>query len=218
MLYGKGKFANHWMFYQDAIDMFNDKNPSGNVLYSSGYQSLLIFSLVLGFVVTAKRFLIGLTFGKNTYIRFSEKLSSLLKDCLLVSRVAHFATFTPTRHMASMVRKDIVHLDLDGYLPRSTRGLMQEDDGRPKLADFKQERAVPNSMNFSDSEKAEIMELLENWEDFDIVDKDTDPPSISSIVQFRASCSYLQNVSFKLPFSSKFLTPPSHLLTSLTSQ
>jgi hypothetical protein len=196
MLFGKGKFANHWLFYQEAIDMFNDNNPSGSVLSEDRYRTILIFGLVIGFVVTLKRFLVGLKFGQNTYIRYSEKLSSILKDCLLVSKVAHFATFTPNAAMQSILRKNVIPLDLTSYYPPSTRGLVQEDDGRPKLADLKQQHGVPSSINFSESEKNEIMDLLSNWEDFDIVDRDTEPPSISSIVQFRASCSYLQNVSF----------------------
>jgi hypothetical protein len=55
------------LFYQDAIGMFNDKNPSGGVTSSNEYQTVLIVAIVVAFVVAVKRFWLGLVQGKRTY-------------------------------------------------------------------------------------------------------------------------------------------------------
>ena len=44
--YGDRRFARHWLYWQDAIAMFNQTNPSGNVTYSLYYRRLIYFQLV----------------------------------------------------------------------------------------------------------------------------------------------------------------------------
>mmetsp|Transcript_41191 Transcript_41191/g.46020 ORF Transcript_41191/g.46020 Transcript_41191/m.46020 type:complete len:196 (+) Transcript_41191:769-1356(+) len=34
LLFGKSRFNNHWLYYQPWLEIFNDENPSGNVLSS----------------------------------------------------------------------------------------------------------------------------------------------------------------------------------------
>lgn len=55
------------LFYQDAVAMFNANNPSGGVTSSKEYQTVLIVAVVIAFVVSVKRFWLGLVQGKRTY-------------------------------------------------------------------------------------------------------------------------------------------------------
>lgn len=70
MLSGEGGFANHWMFYQDIITMFNDSNPSGNITNSDWNYRILYVALVLGLVVALKRFFVGLYLGGRQYCKY----------------------------------------------------------------------------------------------------------------------------------------------------
>jgi hypothetical protein len=189
MLYGSGRFARHWMFYQDTIEVFSEENPAGEVLEAKVYKALLIFAIVLGFVVTAKRYYIGLSFGKATYSRYSEKLSSVLKDCLLVSNVAQISS--KAYETEDAIEKQVV-VDASSYLPKTPTNEGRAD-GRPRLS---QDRST-----LSRSEKKQIIDLLEDWEEIDLSDKGVEEPSISSIVLFRASVSYLYT---DFPFSPAF--------------
>jgi hypothetical protein len=64
MLYGPGKFANHWFYYQNFLAIFNNNNASGTFTMNKTYQSILIYGIVAGILVIAKRFFVGLRFGK----------------------------------------------------------------------------------------------------------------------------------------------------------
>ena len=191
MLFGSGKFAKHWLFYQNLFEVFTEKNPAGKVLEAQVYQALLIFALVAGIVVTAKRYYIGLLFGKSTYSRYSEKLSSILKDSLLVSTIARFSKDAYETEQDSIEKQVVVHAS--SYLPKipTKEG---RADSRPRLD--RGDRSI-----FSVGEKKLIIDLLEDWEEIDLSDKGVEEPSISSIVQFRASESYLYS---DFPFSPSF--------------
>ena len=65
MLAGDGRFAKHWLFWQDFIDLMNDNNDAGNVTNDSVYFRLLYLSMGIGAVVTIKRSLFGRLVGKR---------------------------------------------------------------------------------------------------------------------------------------------------------
>jgi len=67
MLYGDGRFAKHWLFWQDAIGMFNKRNPSGNVVNSYWNMRILTIAISVSAAVAVKRFLIGLYLSRQTY-------------------------------------------------------------------------------------------------------------------------------------------------------
>ena len=69
MLSGDGKFSNHWMFYQDIVDLFNNANPSGNITNSDWNFRILYVALILGLVVALKRFFMGLYLGGRQYCK-----------------------------------------------------------------------------------------------------------------------------------------------------
>jgi hypothetical protein len=65
MLAGNGRFARHWLFWQDFVNLMNDNNPAGNVTNTSFYLRLLYLSMGIGAVVTVKRSLFGRLVGKS---------------------------------------------------------------------------------------------------------------------------------------------------------
>ena len=67
LLFGKNKFAEHWLFWQAPIGLFNEQNPSGAVPSTSEYQGVLIVAVVVSFIVAVKRFWLGLLQGRRTY-------------------------------------------------------------------------------------------------------------------------------------------------------
>jgi hypothetical protein len=69
-LHGDGVFAKHWFFWQDAIDMFNSNNPSGNIVNNEWYTRALLTGIFVSLVVAIKRFVVGLYLGKQTFCKF----------------------------------------------------------------------------------------------------------------------------------------------------
>ena len=67
MLSGDGPFANHWMFYQNFIALFSEQNPSGNITDNEWNFRIIIVAVVIGIVVTLKRFAVGLYLGGRQY-------------------------------------------------------------------------------------------------------------------------------------------------------
>jgi hypothetical protein len=71
LLAGDSPFPNHWMFYQTSIDLFNAKNPSGGVTSSVWNYRILVASMVIGVMVSIKRFVIGMYLGGKQYCTYS---------------------------------------------------------------------------------------------------------------------------------------------------
>lgn len=69
--YGTNKFARHWLFFQDAVDLFNDVNPSGGFTASEPYLKAICVMVVAGFIISLKRFWVGLVLGKQTFCKLS---------------------------------------------------------------------------------------------------------------------------------------------------
>jgi hypothetical protein len=70
MLHGEGAFAKHWAFWQDAIDMFNSNNPSGNIVNNEWNTRVLSIAISVSVVVAVKRFVVGLYLGRQTFCKF----------------------------------------------------------------------------------------------------------------------------------------------------
>lgn len=70
MLSGEGRFPNHWAFYQDAIKLFNEDNPSGGITSDPWNYRILIASMVIGVVVAIKRFVVGMHLGGKQYCTY----------------------------------------------------------------------------------------------------------------------------------------------------
>jgi len=67
LLYGEHPFAMHWLYWQDAVDLFNSNNPSGNITSTSAYMRLLILGIGVSILFSIKKCWISLAFGKQTY-------------------------------------------------------------------------------------------------------------------------------------------------------
>jgi hypothetical protein len=70
MLHGDGAFAKHWFFWQDAIDMLNSNNPSGDIVNNEWYTVVLKIGIFVSLAVAIKRFIVGLYLGKQTFCKF----------------------------------------------------------------------------------------------------------------------------------------------------
>jgi hypothetical protein len=64
---GKNAFAQHWLYWQDALPLFNATNPSGTITYSYVNHAVNGIAVALGFVVALKRLWWGLYLGKRSY-------------------------------------------------------------------------------------------------------------------------------------------------------
>uniref|UniRef100_A0A7S4AWZ7 EF-hand domain-containing protein n=1 Tax=Pseudo-nitzschia australis TaxID=44445 RepID=A0A7S4AWZ7_9STRA len=97
VLYGQHPHAKNWLYNQDFLEIFrnparrNPGNPSGGVTYHSVYRNLLLFAIFTGATVGAKRFLVGLRFGKASYQRYAGKLTKVLEEVVEVTKIARFS-------------------------------------------------------------------------------------------------------------------------------
>jgi hypothetical protein len=91
LLYGNHPFARNWLYWQDAIELFNESNPSGGVTSLEFYRNLLTLAVIVGVLVSVKRFWIGLIIGRNTYSRYAGDLAAVMEKVLLVGQVAELA-------------------------------------------------------------------------------------------------------------------------------
>ena len=67
MNYGNNPFAHHWLYWQNAIELFNAKNYSGTVVNSPINATILKIAVSISAVVAVKRFVVGLYLGRQTF-------------------------------------------------------------------------------------------------------------------------------------------------------
>jgi hypothetical protein len=209
MLYGSRDFSKHWLFYQDLMEVFNESNSAGNITSDHRYRGVLIFAICSGVAIAFKRFCIGLGFGKNSYHRYAEKLSDVLKQVLLVAKVTRSAQdrdldFPMERisgleewRQPGMSVRDVPENDLQ------TAAKSNQDDDDDAL--LKQRSTLLHEgrtkKNLTESQNFQLAQLLGDWEEIEIADAQVEEPSLSAIVQFRASVSVLDS---DIPFSQAF--------------
>jgi hypothetical protein len=65
---GTNAFAQHWLFWQHALPIFNEAtNPSGTITHSYVNYAVNGIAVALGFVVAVKRLWWGLYLGRRSY-------------------------------------------------------------------------------------------------------------------------------------------------------
>jgi hypothetical protein len=74
--YGDYAFAAHWGCWQDYLEIFNSKNPSGHVAGSDTNRRVLTLAVVISFVVAVKRFVVGLYLGRQTFSKQDPLIST----------------------------------------------------------------------------------------------------------------------------------------------
>ena len=67
LLSGSKPFFHHWGYWQDYIDLFNENNPSGQVVNSPANHRVTAVAIALGIIVSCKRFWLGLYLGRQTF-------------------------------------------------------------------------------------------------------------------------------------------------------
>jgi len=91
MLYGKSRFVNHWGYWQDYIELFNECNASGAIVSSDMNLKLQLIALSVSIVVAIKRLLIGFHQGRKTFLNYAEELSAVMTKILLISEISNLA-------------------------------------------------------------------------------------------------------------------------------
>jgi formate hydrogenlyase subunit 3/multisubunit Na+/H+ antiporter MnhD subunit len=76
-LSGARPFFGHWLYWQSTVHLFNDRNPSGNIVNSIWNHRILAIAVSVGTVVSMKRFWLGLYLGRQT---FGKKRRSAILD------------------------------------------------------------------------------------------------------------------------------------------
>jgi hypothetical protein len=66
-LSGDASYARHWLYWQDEIGLFNERNPGGNVIDSDEIYTIYRLMITIGILVSIKRLLVGLFLGRQTF-------------------------------------------------------------------------------------------------------------------------------------------------------
>mmetsp|Transcript_3180 Transcript_3180/g.5784 ORF Transcript_3180/g.5784 Transcript_3180/m.5784 type:complete len:817 (-) Transcript_3180:194-2644(-) len=196
MLYGKGKFARHWLFYQEVMDIFTEKNQAGTVLEATVYLSLLILAIVLGAAVALKRFGMGLWYGQSIYHRYGKELASTMKNSSLIGKVAQLA-----KHKDSINRRsfDLDYADVEAA--KLDEEVINDNNGLESDLLINTRHRDVYSGELASSQAIKIGDLLGEWEEPVTDDLNEKDASISAIVQFRTAASCMDT---NFPFSSAF--------------
>eukprot|EP00977_Amphora_coffeiformis_P029733 scaffold42631_cov168-Amphora_coffeaeformis.AAC.1 len=211
LLSGTKPFFHHWGYAQDSIDIFNEANPSGQIVNSEWNHRLTAIAVAVGVIVSAKRFWLA---------QFSEKLASIMKKILLISEVASlgraFERYALT-HKDDMTRRR-VSVTSYGVNSERLRGMITsvpdesqcaDGDEATEFVDTADAKYVidpddrhPMTGALSQTQKGRILTLLGQWSEPTLAEKKTDTaPTVNEILQFRRALEYL-HTSF--PFSGSF--------------
>ena len=88
MLHGSNRFVRHWAYWQNVIKLFNDTNPSGNVVNSDWNTRILLIMVCVSLAVALKRFLVGLYLGRQTFNHFGAQLAKVMSKMVLIAEVS----------------------------------------------------------------------------------------------------------------------------------
>ena len=225
------KFSSHWMFYQDFIELFSPVNPSGNVMDNDWYFRVVIIAIVLGLVVTIKRFWLGLYLGRQTYVQYSARLTSVMKDILLITQVASLARKFERQNTIIRQQQDELgsreipealkasekkmeelfdtlipdESSVEGQTTINTKSVetgSQKGDGYDPSRIIDPEDRHPLTGSLAPAQKAKITHLLGAWEEPKVAESVTqEAVSVNSVLQFRRALAYLRT---PVPFSNAF--------------
>jgi len=72
LLFGDRRFCDHWLYQQKGVALFNDSNPSGNVMTSKLYADILICGIVGGFLGALKKVWVAWFLGRKKFGKCKE--------------------------------------------------------------------------------------------------------------------------------------------------
>jgi hypothetical protein len=205
----------HWLFYQSFIGIFSEDNPSGNFPAFDIYQHVVIFVLGAGVAVALKRFIIGLKFGQNSYHRYADRLSGVLKNILQVSRVSRLPEIKSdyiAKSKQTFVDEAIecnIWLEKHAYADQTATETQGDENSVAPGMTVDENGDVRPSLNLgsfseeimSSAQQLKITELLGEWEEIELTDKSVEEPSLTAIVQFGSSVGVLES---SYPFGQAF--------------
>ena len=67
LLSGDRDYAHHWGYWQDWVGLFNEENPSGNVVDHEWNNKILRLTIFIGIAVSIKRLFVALFLGRQTF-------------------------------------------------------------------------------------------------------------------------------------------------------
>jgi hypothetical protein len=189
LLQGSSRFVDHWLYWQDALTIFNEENPSGEIPASDWNRRILLVAICVGAVVSLKRLWLGLYLGRKTYTNYAEDLAKVMKKVVLLCEVAVLArdlennfdmlpgkrAGLPSVEDFGMTREefdDIVQENDESIVSPSVipAGEINEDSNRSLLRSrtarnvFVIDPSDYKSSGLTDIQKSKINELLGAWE------------------------------------------------------
>ena len=97
-LYGNHPFARHWLFWQDKLDVFNDKNPVVGITNSNAYMRLLLTCIFVGIAASVKRLFLAVYLGRRTVAHFNAEMEQVFTKMILIGEVAALAKEIENKH------------------------------------------------------------------------------------------------------------------------
>jgi hypothetical protein len=152
MLSGTGEFANHWVYYQNVVELFNANNPSGSITCSVWNYRILVSVMIIGILVAVKRLIVGLYLGGRQYCKYvilvltpvgkfpslmyrsatyGSKLAVVIRKMIVVSQVASLGREIERKGSAGLTmskrasREDIFNWNVRGF---GDAALEEEDE------------------------------------------------------------------------------------------
>lgn len=213
LLSGTDPFFSHWGFWQDYIDLFNESNPSGNVVTSEWNRRTLILAIVVGIIVSIKRYFLSMYFDRKTYSEFSGKLESLMRKILLIGKVASLARDIEHNFSTGLDQslEGSAREQLDTLLETVSRGeetantsqqshlKVSENNEMDLVIDPTERHPITGSL--STEQKIKIQQLLGSWEEPVLMDDQVENVSIDCLLQFRRGLAFIRTA---FPFSGSF--------------
>lgn len=174
LLYGDRKFVHHWAYWQDSVGLMNNKNPSGDVTSNELYLKVLVSVMVVSMAVTVKRAIIGRIVGKRIVHSYRKDLALLMRKLTLMCEVSQWSVRTNEKNGAKKSQVASASGDFTvNHRPISQDlGFVPDDDvskGGQQMDSFDysdaQSAHSKETRKLFASEKMEIIDLLDAWEE-----------------------------------------------------
>ena len=222
LLYGTSDFANHWGYWQDWLDIvssfifrahfgstrqsffspvaihelifqFNANNQAGEILTSRAYTGLLASMIVAGFSVAAKRYSLGLWFGRRAYTRYASELGKVMEKAVLIREVARLS-----ENVAGVKSLSADNIQVKQCIEQ---GIEKTDASEEQSLASKGKEEAFTGAYLSGSTQHRINDLLGEFEEPEMFQEKEVHVAISDIIRFRQSVAFLKTTT---PFSTAF--------------
>eukprot|EP00977_Amphora_coffeiformis_P012336 scaffold3043_cov180-Amphora_coffeaeformis.AAC.28 len=213
LLAGDYPFAHHWLRFQSFIGFLSENNPSGQLVDNEWYWRALSIAISVSLAVSVKRFIVGLYLGRATFTHYGKPLAKVMSKVLLVGEVASFAKdveqFADERGEGTAEKLIKENAAMHGLVFNDSN----EDDEATNMSGSRYFDTSTRSMDpakrdpltgtLQMSEKMQIMQLLEQWEEPVQHDNRSgnEIASISAVLRFRKALTFIHK---RFPFGKEF--------------